>query len=131
MWAQAAEAVPVWDAVAAAGKGGGVIPFGMTALYMARIEAGLVLLDVDFHSSHFAWTDADRTTPIELGLGWMFRGLDSDDRAFIGRDAIRRVIANRTSRWRLTGIVVDGLDYERINDAAYLTHPTDNTRIHD
>src|SRR6266550_158929 len=44
IWAPAADAVAVWDAVAAAGKGRGVIPFGMTALYMARIEAGLVLL---------------------------------------------------------------------------------------
>jgi aminomethyltransferase len=75
IWARAADALPVWDALAAAGQGRGVIPFGMTALYMARIEAGLVLLDVDFHSSRFAWTDADRTTPIELGLGWMFRDL--------------------------------------------------------
>ena len=80
----------VWDAVWAASRGRGVIPIGMTALYMARIEAGLVLLDVDFHSSRFAWTDADRTTPIELGLGWMFRDIATDDRAFIGRDAIRR-----------------------------------------
>src|SRR5436309_8655305 len=109
MWAQAAEAVPVWDAVAAAGKGGGVIPFGMTALYMLRIEAGLVLLDVDFHSSRFAWTDADRTTPVELGLGWMFRSLGPDaanghdGRAFIGREAIERELRHRTSRWQLTG----------------------------
>ena len=57
-------------------RGRGVIPFGMIALYMARIEAGLVLLDVDFHSSRFAWTDADRSTPIELGLGWMVRDID-------------------------------------------------------
>ena len=98
---------------------------------MARIEAGLVLLDVDFHSSRFAWTDADRTTPIELGLGWMFRGLDSDDRAFIGRDAIRREIANRTSRWRLTGLVVDWRDYDRIYDEAGLIPPKDHTPIQD
>ena len=57
------DALTVWDAVWAASRGRGVVPIGMTALYMARIEAGLVLLDVDFHSSRFAWTDADRTTP--------------------------------------------------------------------
>src|SRR6185295_15866951 len=109
IWVPAADAITVWDAVAAAGKGRGVIPFGMTALYMARIEAGLVLLDVDFHSSRFAWTDADRTTPVELGLGWMFRdlapatttggngtatattnGSNGAHRAFIGREAIER-----------------------------------------
>jgi aminomethyltransferase len=149
IWAPGGDAIKVWDAVAAAGKGRGVIPFGMTALYMARIEAGLVLLDVDFHSSRFAWTDADRTTPIELGLGWMFRdlapvaggtgaastnganGANGTHRAFIGDDAIRRELADKTSRWQLTGIVVDWRDYDRIYDAAGLIPPKDHTPIQD
>jgi len=147
IWAPAADAVAVWDAVAAAGKGRGVIPFGMTALYMARIEAGLVLLDVDFHSSRFAWTDADRTTPIELGLGWMFRDLADgggngktaaanghdghDGRAFIGAEAIRRELREKTSRWQLTGLVVDWRDYDRIYDAAGQIPPKDHTPIQD
>jgi len=139
IWIPAADAIKVWDAVAAAGAGRGVIPFGMTALYMARIEAGLVLLDVDFHSSRFAWTDADRTTPIELGLGWMFRDLSSsangtnghDPRAFIGGDAIARELRDRTSRWQLTGLVVDWRDYDRIYDAAGLIPPKDHTPVQD
>jgi len=137
IWAPAADALAVWDAVWAAGSGGGLIPFGMTALYMTRIEAGLVLLDVDFHSSRFAWTDADRATPVELGLGWMFRDLaggssDADGgRAFIGRDAIRREIAGNTSRWKLSGLVVDWRDYDRIYDAAGLVPPKDHTPIQD
>jgi len=152
IWAPAADALAVWDAVAAAGKGRGVIPFGMTALYMARIEAGLVLLDVDFHSSRFAWTDADRTTPVELGLGWMFRELapptdgktgsgngssataaanGHDARAFIGREAIARELRERTSRWQLTGLVVDWHDYDRIYDAAGLIPPKDHNPIQD
>jgi len=150
IWVPTADALKVWDAVAETGKGRGVIPFGMTALYMARIEAGLVLLDVDFHSSRFAWTDADRTTPIELGLGWMFRDLapatngkgasgngagaqanGHDARAFIGREAIERELRERTSRWQLTGIVVDWRDYDRIYDAAGLIPPKDHTPIQD
>src|SRR5207248_11395445 len=70
IWAPPDAALAVWDAVWAAGAGRGVVPFGMTALYMARIEAGLVLLDVDYRSSRYAWTDAERSTPVELGLGW-------------------------------------------------------------
>jgi aminomethyltransferase len=138
LWVPAADAIEVWDAVAAAGKGRGVIPFGMTALYMARIEAGLVLLDVDFHSSRFAWTDADRSTPVELGLGWMFRdlapatnGTNGGGRAFIGRDAIARELRDRTSRWQLTGLVVDWRDYDRIYDAAGLIPPKDHTPVQD
>jgi aminomethyltransferase len=130
IWIPAADALKVWDAVAGAGRDRGVIPFGMAALYMSRIEAGLVLLDVDFHSSRFAWTDADRTTPIELGLGWMLRDLD-DGRPFIGRDAMRRELAEQTSRWKLSGLVVDWRDYDRIYDAAGLIPPKDHTPIQD
>ena len=94
---------------------------------MLRIEAGLLLLDVDFSSSRFAWTDEDRSTPIELGLGWMFKDLATDDRAFIGRRALEREIADKTSRWRLTGLVVDWEDYERIYNEAGLIAPKDHT----
>ena len=131
IWAPAASAVAVWDAVWGASRGRGVIPFGMTALYMARIEAGLVLLDVDFHSSRFAWTDADRTTPIELGLGRMFRDVATTDRAFIGRDAIRRELAHGTSRWILTGLAVDWRAWDRIHGAAGLIPPKDHHPIGD
>ncbi|HSL32027.1 MAG TPA: aminomethyltransferase family protein [Candidatus Limnocylindrales bacterium] len=131
IWIPASDALTVWDAVWATSRGQGVIPIGMIALYMARIEAGLVLLDVDFHSSRYAWTDADRTTPTELGLGWMLRNLDADDRSFIGRDAIARELREKSSRWRLTGLVVDWKDYDRIYGAAGLVPPKDHTPLHD
>jgi aminomethyltransferase len=131
IWAPAADALKVWDALWKVSRGQGVIPFGMIALYMARIEAGLILLDVDFHSSRFAWTDADRSTPIELGLGWMFKGLETDDRAFIGRDAIRRERASKSSRWKLSGLIVDWRDYDRIYDTAGLIPPKDHVPIQD
>jgi aminomethyltransferase len=131
IWVRSEDAVALWDAVWTASRGRGIVPIGMTALYMARIEAGLVLLDVDFQSSRFAWTDAQRTTPVELGLGWMLRGLDSDGRPFIGRDAIRRELAEKTSRWKLTGLVVDWREYDRIYDEAGLIPPKDHTPIQD
>ena len=131
VWVPSGDALAVWDAIWTVSRGQGVIPIGMTALYMARIEAGLLLLDVDFHSSRYAWTDADRSTPIELGLGWMFRDLASDGRAFLGGDAIRRELADKTSRWKLSGLVVDWRDYDRIYDAAGLMPPKDHTPIQD
>jgi len=131
VWIAADDALAVWDAIWDASRGQGVIPFGMTALYMARIEAGLLLLDVDFHSSRFAWTDADRATPVELGLGWMVRDAPTTDRVYLGRDAIRRELTERTSRWRLTGLVVDWRDYDRVYDEAGLIPPKDHTPIQD
>ena len=131
IWVRSEDALALWDAVWAAGRGRHVVPIGMIALYMARIEAGLVLLDVDFQSSRYAWTDAQRTTPVELGLGWMLRGIDADERLFIGRDAIRRELADKTSRWKLTGLVVDWREYDRIYDQAGLIPPKDHTPIQD
>jgi aminomethyltransferase len=131
IWARAEDGLRVWDALWEASRGRGVVPFGLTALYMARIEAGLLLLDVDFRSSRFAWTDADRSTPIELGLGWMFRDVDADDRPFIGREAIRREIVGRTSRWKLMGLVYDWQDYDRHFGSAGLIPPKDHRPIQD
>jgi aminomethyltransferase len=131
VWVRAGDALRAWDAIWAAGADRAVIPFGMTALYMARIEAGLVLLDVDFRNSRFAWTAEDRSTPVELGFGWMFRDVETTDRAFIGRDAIRRELAGRTSRWRVMGLVVDWQDWDRRHDAAGLIPPKDHTPIQD
>jgi aminomethyltransferase len=131
VWVRSADAIALWDAIWKAGRNLAVIPFGLTALYMARIEAGLILLDTDFKSSRFAWTDADRSTPVELGLGWMLRGVDTDDRAFVGREAIRRELATKSSRWKLSGLVVDWRDYDRIYGAAGLIPPKDHMPVQD
>ena len=131
LWIPADRALPVWDAVTKAADGRGVIPFGMIALYMARIEAGLLLLDVDFSSSRYAWTDATRSTLVEVGLGWMVRDLAGDDRAFIGRGALERELRQKSSRWRLTGLILDWRDYDRHYDDAGLIPPKDHTPIQD
>src|SRR3954471_3934123 len=131
LWIPAERAVAVWDAVAETSAGRGVIPIGMIALYMARIEAGLLLLDVDFESSRYAWTNATRSTLIEVGLGWMLRGLATDDRTFIGRAAVECELRDRSSRWKLTGLVLDWRDYDRHYDEAGLIPPKDHTPIQD
>jgi glycine cleavage system aminomethyltransferase T len=89
---------------------------------MLRIEAGLPLIDIEWHNSRTAFTDADRVTPKELGLGWMLpkSSLEQDDRAFIGRQAIRRELRDGTSRWATVGIVVDWADWDRLHREAGL-----------
>ena len=129
IWVRSSDALKVWDALWASMEGFGVLPFGLAALEMLRIEAGLLLLDVDFASSRFGWTDEDRSSLIELGWGWMVRDLAADDRPFIGRRAIERELADKTSRWRLTGLMVDWADYDRIYGAAGLIPPKDHTPV--
>ncbi len=119
------DAIAVLDAVLEAGRPHGVRPFGEEALMMLRIEAGLALIDVDWHNSRTAWVDADRVTPRELGMAWMLRGIDDDTRPFVGRDAIRRELAGGTSRWATTGFVVDWEDWDRLYRGAGLLPPKD------
>jgi aminomethyltransferase len=114
------DAEKVLDAVLEAGGPHGIRPFGEEALTMLRIEAGLPLIDVEWHNSRLAFTDHDRVTPKELGMGWMLRGVLEDDRPFVGRDAIRRELTEGTSRWASVGIVVDWKHWDTLHRDAGL-----------
>ena len=70
LWVDAGRAVPLWDALIAAGTPYGITPAGIWALDLARIEAGLIMLDVDYYSSHRAIIDDQLSSPFELGLAW-------------------------------------------------------------
>ena len=129
VWVESPDALHVWDTLWDSVEGHGVQPFGLAALYMLRIEAGLLLLEADFDSSRFAWNDAHRSTPIELGWSWMFRDLKADDRPFIGRRALEREIADKTSRWAMRGLVVDWQDYDRVYNDAGQIPPKDHTPV--
>lgn len=129
VWVDSPDALHVWDTMWDSMDGHGVLPFGLAALYMLRIEAGLLLLEADFDSSRYAWNDAHRSTPIELGWAWMFKDLKTDDRAFIGRKALEREIADKTSRWAMRGLVVDWQDYDRVYNEAGLIPPKDHTPV--
>lgn len=126
IWSDSDDALKIWDAVMDEGSGHGIIPFGQIALLMARIEAGLLLLHADFDSSRFAWNDEHRSTPLELGMGWMLR--DIADRSFIGKKAIQAEMENG-SRWRLTGLIVDWQAYDRMYNDAGLVPPKDHIPI--
>lgn len=103
IWLDAADAERVWDALMEAGRDHGITPAGIWALDLARIEAGLVMLDVDYHSAHRALIEAQTSTPFELGLDWT---VHLDKGPFNGREALRREHA-RGPAWRFMGIEVD------------------------
>ena len=105
------DAVPVLDAIIAAGRPHHLRPFGEEALSMARIEAGLPLIGVEFTSARVAYNDHQRFTPDELGLGWLLKGIDDPSRPFIGRRALLRERAEGTSRWATVGIALDWRAY--------------------
>jgi aminomethyltransferase len=123
------DAIRVLDTIIAAGNPYGMRAFGEEALLMARIEAGLVLINVEFSSSRFAYNDHQRVTAKELGFGWMLKGIDNEDRPFIGRGSIRREIKDQTSRWATVGLQIDWADYNRLYNQAGLIPPKDETPL--
>jgi aminomethyltransferase len=129
IWVGADGAIEMWDALQEACTGRGVLPVGQSALLMTRIEAGLVLIGTDFHSSRFAFNDHDCSTPIELGFAWMFRDLATSTRRFIGRGALERELAEKTSRWKMVGLVIDWQDWDRHYGEAGLIPPKDETPV--
>lgn len=108
-------AVAVLDEVLKAGRAHAVRPFGEQAMDILRIEAGMPLVDVEWNDSRTAWTDHDRTSPTELGMGWMLKGVADGRRRFVGSEAIRRELRDGTSRWATTGILVDWSDWDRLH----------------
>jgi aminomethyltransferase len=103
LWIPAERAGAVWDALMAAGQAYGLMPAGMVALDIARIEAGLLLIEVDYISATKTLIPAQRSTPFDMGLDWTV-ALGKGN--FVGRRALRAAHA-RGSTWQCVGLVVD------------------------
>jgi aminomethyltransferase len=116
IWVPWDRALPVWDALAAAGAAFDLHPAGMLALDVARIEAGLLLIDVDFTGSRKAMIDAQRFSPYELGLG---RLVDPDKHGFVGQRALAEERARGPAR-QIVGLEVDWPSVEALYERAGL-----------
>ena len=103
IWVDAGRAVPVWDALVEEGMHFGITPAGIWALDLARIEAGLIMLDVDYHSAHRATIPAQESTPFELSLDWT---VSKEKAPFNGHLALQAERA-RGPAWRLVGLAAE------------------------
>ena len=110
VWTDAVDALRVWDALIDAGTPYGIVPAGMLALDVARIEAGLMLMDVDYVSARKALTANQTSSPYELDLAWT---VNLDKEAFVGRDALARD-AHVKPEWQLVGVEVEWGALERL-----------------
>lgn len=103
LWFAPAAALPVWDALMAAGAPWGLRPVGSDALGLARLEAGFLIANQDFIPAEQALREDRARTPWELGLGWL---VDLDKGPFTGR---RALAAKRNApRWVTLGLDVEG-----------------------
>ena len=111
------EAVKVWDALADKGKQFDLHAAGMLALDVARVEAGLLLIEVDYTSSKKALIPSQKFSPYELGFGKMVH-LEKEN--FIGKRALMRDAEHGVDR-QLAGLEVDWTDVEQLYERYGLT----------
>jgi aminomethyltransferase len=110
LWVDAERAVALWDALMEGGAGYGITPAGIWALDIARIEAGLVMLDVDYYSAHHALIEDQKSFPDEINLAWT---VNLEKGPYNGRRALRAARAGRQG-WAFVGIEVDWVSLERL-----------------
>lgn len=107
LWVPAEGALDLWDRLIEAGAS----PVGLDALDVVRIEAGLVMRDVDYHGAQDVEVATLRSTPFEIGLGWMVQ-IDREP-PFVGQEALRRPDARRRA---FVGLVIDQSAVEALFD---------------
>jgi aminomethyltransferase len=109
LWVEHQYALSLWDVLMQAGQDYGITPTGILALDIARIEAGLLLIDVDYIPANRALIEARKSSPFELSLGWAVK-LEHD---FVGRDALLEEW-RRGPAWKLVGLELEWESLERV-----------------
>ena len=123
IWMPWNDAVRVWDALMAAGRGFDIHAAGMLALDVARIEAGLILIEVDYFSSKKALIEEQKYSPYEIGLGKLVH-LDKEN--FIGRAALVAEQKRGPAR-QLVGLEIDWSEVERLYEEVGLAPQAPST----
>jgi aminomethyltransferase len=112
LWIPWEHAVRAWDVLVAAGRAFDLHPAGMLALDVARVEAGLLLIDVDYTSSKKALIPTQKFSPYEIGLG---RFVHLEKEHFIGRAALAEERRRGPLR-QLVGLEIDWDEVESLYD---------------
>jgi len=116
IWVPSEEAVGVWDALMKAGQAFDIHPAGMLALDVARVEAGLLLVEVDFNSCKKALIEEQRYSPFEMGLG---RLVHTSKNRFIGQSALIAEQKRGHAR-EIVGLEIDWPEVEQLYETAGL-----------
>ena len=111
IWVENEHALKLWDALADAGKNFGMLPMGLDAIDLARIEAGFIMNGVDYYSANHCLIESRKSTPYEAGLGWT---VNLDREPFIGQAAIRKEKETGPVR-EFVGLDLDWDEFERLH----------------
>lgn len=112
IWMPWIDAIKVWDALITKGKAFDIHPAGMLALDIARIEAGLLLIEVDYVSSKKALIESQKYSPFEIGLGKL---VDLKKENFVGREVLAQEVKSGAER-ALVGLEIHWNEVEALYD---------------
>jgi aminomethyltransferase len=104
VWAPIDAGVAVWDALWEAGQDYQIRPAGIRALDLSRVEAGLILLEVEYVSARRAISAEQEYSPFEIGLG---RLVDFGKADFVGKRALEAEQRAGGPKRRLVGLELD------------------------
>jgi aminomethyltransferase len=110
LWINREHALALWDALMEVGQNYGLQAAGMLALDVARIEAGLMLIDVDYVPAKKALIESQTSSPYELDLGW---AVNLKKEQFVGKQALEAESA-RGPQWQFVGIEIGWKGLERL-----------------
>src|SRR5262245_22906175 len=111
IWMDAKDALKVWDGLMDVGHDYSITPVGILAMDIARVEAGLFMLEVDYTSTTHAWIEPQKSSPFELGLDWTV-ALDKPG-YFVGRRALEKE-KREGSAWKMMGLEIDWVGMEKL-----------------
>ena len=111
IWIPWKDAIKVFDELMSKGRAFDIHPAGMVALDIARIEAGLILIEVDYISSKRALIDQQRYTPAEIGLGKL---VDLKKENFVGREALAEEARKGGPARLLVGLEINWTEVEAL-----------------
>jgi aminomethyltransferase len=112
LWIPWEAGVQVWDAVFEAGQDFGVYPAGIRALDVCRVEAGLILAEVEFSSARHVTSPELKYSPFEVGLGRLVELNKASD--FVGRRALLAEQRAGGPARRLVGLELEWAGIERL-----------------
>jgi aminomethyltransferase len=105
LWMPVDGALQVWDRIFDVGQRYGIHPVGIRAMDVARVEAGLILIEVEYSSSHRAIAQEQHYSPFELGLGRLVDLRKASP--FNGKRALQAELAAGGPSRRLVGLELE------------------------
>ena len=105
LWMPADQALAVWDSIFTTGERFGIYPVGIDAMDVARVEAGLILIEAEYTSARHAMAPEQQYSPYELGFEPLVDLGKAAD--FTGRRALRAEHEAGGPARRLVGLELD------------------------